>query len=316
MSSSVGLIINQKSSRSASVVDGLLSVARRFGNVRAMVLDGIDGLDRSLSDFNRAKIDTLVVAGGDGTLQAAFTDSINMHRFDHTPNVVALPCGMTNVIAADCGLKGAPVGSLDHFLWRRNRGDVKKVTRPLMGIAIGEKRPPVYGFFLGAGAFHTAVNFSRQEIQAKGAKRSVAMALTIGGAIINAATGEGPTEPPMVADIRGEGSPYSGSKPLTIAMMTTLQRLVLGIYPFWGEGDGPMAATTIAFPAQKLLSAAPSALRGKSAAWFREAGYESWRTRAIEMDFEGTFVFDGEFFTVGPGERVTIETTHAAGFLM
>ncbi|MEZ5895178.1 MAG: diacylglycerol kinase family protein [Parvularculaceae bacterium] len=316
MSSSVGLIINQKSSRSASVVDGLLSVARSFGNVRTMVLDGIDGLDRSLSDFNRAKIDTMIVAGGDGTLQAAFTDSINMHRFDHAPNVVALPCGMTNVIAADCGLKGAPVGSLDHFLWRRKRGDVRKVTRPLMGMTIGEKRPPVYGFFLGAGAFHTAVNYSRQEIQAKGAKRSVAMALTIGGAIVKAATGEGPAEPPMVADIRGEGAPYSGETPLTIAMMTTLRRLVLGIYPFWGAGDAPMAVTTIGFPARKLMSAAPSVLRGKSAAWFREAGYESWRTRAVEMDFEGKFVFDGEFFTADRGERVTIETTHAAGFLM
>jgi hypothetical protein len=99
-------------------------------------------------------------------------------------------------------------------------------------------------------------------------------------------------------------------------MMTTLRRLVLGVYPFWGEGGDPMAVTTIGFPAQKLLAAAPAALRGKSAPWFQNAGYESWRTRSIEMAFDGTFVFDGEFFTAAEGERVRIETTHDAGFLI
>jgi hypothetical protein len=221
---------------------------------------------------------------------------------------------MTNVIAADCGLRGSPIDSLDRFLFRRTRGEVRRVRRPLMGMRIGN-REPVYGFFLGAGAFYTAVKFSRSEIQAKGARRSLAMGLTIGGAILNAAFGEKSTTPPMVAEIESENVPFSGPKPLTLAVMTTLKNLVLGVYPFWGEGEGGLAVTTIGFPATRMLAAAPVALRGKSSPWFREAGYESWRTNALEADFDGTVVFDGELFEMRAGERMTIETTHDAGFL-
>ncbi len=313
--SAVGLIINVRSSRVRSILGDLLHVAKQFPTVRASVLNGVDGLDKALSDLNRAKIDTLMVAGGDGTIQAAFTDAINMRRFEHAPRYVAIPCGMTNVIAADCGLKGSPIDALDQFLWRRNQGEVKRQKRSLMGVRIGESAAPVYGFFLGAGAFTTAVKYSRAEIQAKGAKRSVAMGLSIGGAILSAAFGEKPVDPPLVADLRAPEAPDVGPRPMTMALMTTLRRLVLGVNPFWGEGPGALRITTIGFPARKIMSAAPSVLRGKSEPWFDEAGLKSWRTNALEADFEGTVVFDGEFFTVGAGERVTIETGHNAEFL-
>ncbi|MDZ7628303.1 MAG: diacylglycerol kinase family protein [Parvularculaceae bacterium] len=310
----IGLIINERSNRVQSILSDLVHVAKQFPNVRAHVLNGIDGLDRTLADFNHARVDTVVVAGGDGTIQAAVTDAINRRRFDQSPDYVAVPCGMTNVIAADCGLQGSPIDSLDRFLFRRAKGDVKRVRRPLMGVTIGN-REPVYGFFLGAGAFTTAVKFSRSEIQAKGARRSLAMGLTISGAILNAAFGEKSTTPPLVAEIASEHGPFEGPEPLTLALMTTLKTLVLGVYPFWGAGEGGLAVTTIGFPAQRMLAAAPIALRGKSSPWFRDAGFESWRTNAVDVDFSGTVVFDGEFLEVSSGERMTIETTHDAGFL-
>lgn len=313
--SAVGLIINERSSRVQSILGDLLHVAKQFSNVRACVLDGIEGLDRTLADMNRAHVDTVMMAGGDGTIQAAFTDAINMRRFEHAPRYVAVPCGMTNVIAADCGLKGSPIDAVDQFLWRRRRGEVKREKRSLMGVRIGSRNAPVYGFFLGAGAFYTAVKFSRSEIQAKGAKRSVAMGLSIGGAIVNAAFGEKPAEPPLVADLRSSNSPFNGPQPMTMAMMTTLRKLVLGVNPFWGVGPGALRVTTISHPAERMIEAAPAVLRGKSAPWFESAGYNSWRADALDADFEGKIVFDGEFYQVGAGERVTIETTHDADFL-
>lgn len=313
--SGVGLIINGRSNRVQSILGDLLHVARQFPHVRATVLDGVDGLDRTMMEMNRAGVDTVMMAGGDGTIQAAFTDAINMRRFEHTPHYVAVPCGMTNVIAADCGLKGSPVDAVDQFLWRRNKGAVNRQKRSLMGLSIGAGKPPVYGFFLGAGAFTTAVKFSRTEIQAKGARRSLAMGMTIAGAILNAAFGDKPAEAPLTAEFRSMLSPFEGPQPMTMALMTTLRRLVLGVNPFWGEGSGALAVTTIGFPAERLLAAAPSVLRGRSQPWFDRAGYQSWRTNALEAEFDGTVVFDGEFFSVEKGERVTIETSHQADFL-
>jgi hypothetical protein len=311
----VGLIINERSSRVQSILGDLLHVARQFPNVRPSVLNGIEGLDQTLADLNRANVDTVMVAGGDGTIQAAFTDAINMRRFEHTPHYVAVPCGMTNVIAADCGLKGSPIDAIDQFLWRRNQGEVKRQKRALMGVRIGENTAPIYGFFLGAGAFYTAVKFSRSEIQSKGAQRSLAMGLTIGGAILNAAFSDKPEEPPLVADLRSMNAPLLGEQPMTMALMTTLRKLVLGVNPFWGAGPGALAITTIGYPAHKMLVAAPSVLRGKFKPWFESAGYRSWRTDNLDADFEGTVVFDGELFPVKRGEQFTIETTHDAEFL-
>lgn len=313
--SAVGLIINGRSSRVQSILGDLLHVARQFPNVRSCVLDGIDGLDRTLAELNRARVDTIMMAGGDGTIQAALTDAINMRRFEHAPHYVAVPCGMTNVIAADCGLKGSPIDAVDQFLWRRGKGDVKRQKRSLMGVRIGARSVPVYGFFLGAGAFTSAVKFSRSEIQAKGAKHSVAMGLSIGGAIMNAAFDGPPRVPPLVAEMRSMQSPFEGPQSLTMVLMTTLRRLVLGVNPFWGEGSGALAITTIGYPARKMLAAAPSVLRGKSEPWFEGAGYRSWRTNVLDADFEGTIVFDGEFFNVSKGDRVCVETTHEADFL-
>lgn len=313
--SAVGLLINQRSSRVRSILGDLLHVARQFPNVRPAVLNGVDGIDRALADMNRARVDTVMMAGGDGTIQAAFTDMINMRRFEHAPAYVAVPCGMTNVIAADCGLKGSPVDALDQFLWRRRNGEVHRVRRSLMGLRIGVRNAPIYGFFLGAGAFTTAVKFSRDEVQKTGAKRSAAMLMTIGGAILKAAFGDKPDEPPMIAEMRSAGCPYAGRQAMTMALMTTLRRLVLGVNPFWGEGDGPLAVTTIGFPAERLLGAAPSVLRGRSQPWFEAAGYQSWRTSALEAEFEGMLVFDGEFFNVAAGDLVSIQTAHEAEFL-
>ena len=137
--SAVGLIINERSSRVRSILGDLLHVAKQFPNVRPAVLNGVEGLDRALSEMNRANVSTVMMAGGDGTIQAAFTDAINMRRFEHAPRYVAIPCGMTNVIAADCGLKGSPIDSLDQFLWRRRKGDVRQVRRSLMGLRIGAR---------------------------------------------------------------------------------------------------------------------------------------------------------------------------------
>ncbi len=311
----VGLIINERSNRSAGLIDGLLNVARRFDSVRTDVLDGVHGLEKALIAMNDRKVDTLIVAGGDGTLQATFTDTINNRRFDHSPNYVALPCGMTNVIANDCGLKGSPVESLDNFLWRRQKGDVSPVNRPLLSVRSGEQ-DPIYGFFLGAGAFHSAVQFSRSDIQSKGAKRSLALVISVLSYIVKVATDPNNTFDPVDLEFI-EGAPDSSSAETLRAlfMATTLSRLGSGIFPFWGDGAGAMATTTIDYPIRRILRAAPAVLRGKRLPWFADNGYRSWRSDQMAMQFDGPFVFDGEIFQADKTRPTIFETSHNVNFL-
>jgi diacylglycerol kinase-like protein len=312
---SVGLIINDKSNRSAAVIDDLLHVADRSDSVRAEVLDGIQGLGKALASMNARKVDTLIIAGGDGTLQATFTDIINNQRFDLAPHYVALPCGMTNVIAKDCGLKGAPAKSLDNFLWRRQKGEVSPLSRPLLSVGIGDQ-DPIHGFFLGAGAFHSAVQFSRSDIQSKGAKRSLALVLSVFSYIMKVATEPNTTFDPVdlkFLDGAPAEIPVDGLRSLFMA--TTLSKLGSGIFPFWGDEPGAMAATLIDHPIQKVISAALPALRGKERPWFKEYGYRSWCSDQMALNIDGPFVFDGEIFHADKAQPTSLATTHNVKFL-
>lgn len=309
------MIINAKSSRNALLADDLLYVSKRHQNIRPYVLERIEDLDNALDDIEKGDSNTLILAGGDGTMQAAITSSINKRRFHEQPNYVALPCGMTNVIANDCGLQGPPATSLDNFLWRRGRGEISRVERPLIGMQLSERQSPIYGFFLGAGLFHTAVQFSRRNVQRMGARRSFAVALSAAGFIIKTAFDDAEGPAPLPTQIRDENGELV-DRDLSMILMTTLNRLSAGIFPFWGEGEAPMNVMTIGYPRKKLLQAAMTALRGKSKPWFSEAGYESWKTDEIRIRFDGPVVFDGEIFHTAPGEDLILKVSEKAAFLV
>jgi len=313
--STVGLIINEKSNRSPSVMDDLLYVARRFRKVRTEVLAGVDGLDRALIGMNDNHVDTLILAGGDGTMQATFTDTINNRRFDCSPRYVALPCGMTNVIANDCGLKGSPASSLDNFLWRREKGNVVPLRRPLLSVRQDEE-DPVYGFFLGAGGFHSAVKFSRSRIQTKGASRTLGLVLSAFGYVLKVAFDPNQTLDTVDIEFLEEPPAETAQSAMrTLFMMTTLTKLAAGIFPFWGEGDGAMATTVIDYPVRRLLRATQGVMYGKRQPWFEEFGYHSWRGNQLATRLEGPFVFDGEIYKANKGQQTVFETSHNVDFL-
>ncbi|MFQ5564042.1 MAG: diacylglycerol kinase family protein [Parvularculaceae bacterium] len=314
MSSAVGLLINTRSSRNPGMSSQLLDVARRHDSVRPYVLDGVDELPRAVADMASTGVDTVVLGGGDGTTQAALTETFNGRRFDNDPRFVALPCGMTNVIAADCGLQGSPLSSLDNFLWRRKRGEISAFERPLMSVRLTPKHPPTFGFFLGAGHFYTAVKFSREKVQAVGARRSFALRLSVTAYVVKTALFDRGEKAPVVAEwIKDDGS--SVRAPTALLMMTTLHKLTGGIYPFWTTGAAPLRLTTIKHPPQKLLSAMMPVLSGKGASWLGDAGYASWSEDVVQVKLSEPFVYDGEIFHPHPEEPLTIDTTQRACFL-
>ncbi len=313
--STASMIINAKSSRNAMLADDLLYVSKRHQDIRPYVLERFEDLDNALDDIGKGNSNTLILAGGDGTMQAAITSSINKRRSPRQPNYVALPCGMTNVIANDCGLQGPPATSLDNFLWRRGRGEVSRVERPLIGMQLSERQDPIYGFFLGAGLFHTAVQFSRQNVQKMGAKRSLAVALSAGGFLLKTAFDNAKGPPPMPTQLRDANGELQDHE-LSMMLMTTLNSLSAGIFPFWAEGEEPMSVMSLPFPRKNLLLAAMTILRGKSQSWFEDAGYHSWKTDEIRMRFDGPVVFDGEIFHTAPDEDLIIKVSEKAAFLV
>lgn len=309
------MIINSKSTRSPLLADDLLYVTKRHDDIRPYVLEHIEDLDPALDDIEKGDSNTLILAGGDGTMQATITSAINKRRFHNHPNYVALPCGMTNVIANDCGLQGPPATSLDNFLWRRGRGEIKRVERPLIGMQLSERQEAIYGFFLGAGLFHTAVQFSRQRIQRFGARRSFAVALSTASFLLKTAFDRSEEGAPLPAQFRDEDGELH-DRDLSLMFLTTLNRLSAGIFPFWGEGAAPMNVTAVDYPRKHLLWAAINVLTGRHPAWLQKYGYHSWKSEELRLRIDGPVVFDGEIFHTNPEEDLIIKVSEKAAFLV
>ncbi len=312
--SRVGMIINSRARRNRDIADELLSVARRFP-VRPHVIDGIDGLSGAVDDMARRSVDTLILSGGDGTMQAAITATINQGKFANDPHYVVLPGGTTNLIASDCGLKrGHPAQALDGFLWRWSRGETKTVSRPLIGVQLSERQLPIYGFFLGAGDFHTAVHYTRQKIHSKGATRSFAVALSLAGYIVSRITGHTSPTPSLPLQ-RREPDGTLVDENLSVLMMTTLSRLSLGVFPFWGTQDGELSVTTLHHGHRHFWLAALPVMLGRRLSWMEQAGYHSWRTNEMRLRMDAPFVFDGEILFPNPQEDLIITASKRVAFL-
>lgn len=312
---SIGLIINDRSNRSADVMNALREVAGEWPLVTTEVLSGVDGLDAALTRMAQNRVDTLIIAGGDGTFQAVFTDIINNARFETLPRFVALPCGMTNVIANDCGLHGVPGQSLHRFLKRHERGELSVKTRHLMGLRRGAE-PPVYGFFFGAAAFYSAVRFSREKIQSLGAKRSLALSASIASFLLRITFARAASLDSIELELPAADTPQSSRRARQLLFMaTTLHSLGTGLYPFWGKENAPMAITTLRHPGKRLLRAAPAVVRAKPKPWFDEYGYHSWNSHALTAAFDGPYVFDGEIFEAQASAPLTVDTAHSVNFL-
>ena len=83
--------------------------------------------------------------------------------------------------------------------------------------------------------------------------------------------------------------------------VTTLERMALGIRPFWGSDPAPLRFTAVSYEHRHLLRAAPALLRGKPNAYLRpEHGYASKNVHEITLELAGDCTLDGEVVRPAP----------------
>jgi diacylglycerol kinase-like protein len=264
---------------------------------------------KAIDDFERERIEVLVVSGGDGTVSMAVTDIINRKR--NIPYVVVLQGGRTNMTAYDVGLRGDQVESMEDLLhWTENGGPCpfKEVTRPVIGVSAPGELPQC-GFFVGGGAIYQGSvktwafrDTSRYSLMRTGLGTSVSV-MKLVTAHLMSRSAFAPSQVKMVADHR----PVDRDS-WCLTMTTTLDSLVFGLNPFWGEGRGKLRTTAITHDHKKLVRASVSALRGRTGGLnTEENGYHSFCSDELELELRGGVTLDGQLIHhTGPGLRLGI----------
>ena len=83
-----------------------------------------------------------------------------------------------------------------------------------------------------------------------------------------------------------------------MVLITTLQRLFLGLRPFWGSQRKPLHFTAVQARPRHFLKALPAAMRGRQGRHVTKAnGYTSYNIDEVQLTLSSGFNLDGELYT-------------------
>lgn len=272
-------------------------------------------VNAALADFSARNVDLLVVNGGDGTVQAVLTSLYGRSTSTSPPLLALLRAGTASMLANDVGMRGEPLAALARIVaWSLDRGrDENQIHgRPVLKVN-REGEEPLCGMFFGAGAIPFGIDLCHGSMNPNKVRGELMPGLIMARLVLSVLTGRDGTIPPTDMEIGPDDYPARRNTYL-LAMVSTLERLFLGLHPFWGKESGPLHFTALKADPPYLLRNLPFLLRGlPTASSTPENGFFSHNVGRITLDFRGSFTLDGELFeALAP---LTIEPAGPARFL-
>lgn len=317
---------NARAATATALRVGIISNARSHRNKRAAAegragpLAGVEGdmqlrrprklaeLAAAVADFARDGVDLIIIDGGDGTVRDVVTCAGAAYG-DTLPKFAVVPAGKTNALALDLGVPADwTVG--DAVAAARAR---RFAMRPTIEVTRdGSAAPDLRGFLLGIGGFVRATALAQRAHKA-GAFNGFAVGLSLAWAVAQTVFG-GARNPWRIGErlrLSVDGAQAVEQRLYTL-LLTTLQRLPLGLKPFGAERPG-MKSFTVDAPPKRIVGSLRMILAGKDDARLARRGYHRGDARemAVEINEASGFILDGELYR---GGRLTIRRGEPLAF--
>jgi len=329
----IGVITNPGSQKNKQGLGALKELLGAAPNAEHVVFDRITDVPGILRDFARQEVDVLAVAGGDGTVQAVLTELYGKRPFAQAPMLAVLPRGMTNMIAADVGLKA---GGLEKLL-KASPAEVAACVRQrrILRVENALNHEPQYGMFFGGAGICRAIEACRTQVHPLKLEADAAAAVTLagllGGWLLGRGKGGGGRDRIFYGDriaMAFDGGP--GDEGLgddaqdeimdsLVILATTLDKLILRSRPFWDDGSGKRAGhmrfTAIAYPPKGLLRYAWRVLYGGEDRRLPAETYLSRLADRVALTMDCPFTLDGEIFQPTPGRVLVLTAADEARFV-
>ena len=251
---------------------------------------------KALEIFARDHVNLVVVNGGDGTIQATVDGLFNHGFFGEMPLLAVIPAGTTNMIAGDVGLGKYEEATLENLLacMKSSLPPLDVVNRSILRIRLSSCRWPIHGMFFGAGAIYYGTQMGRETKQTIGRLGEWGAGLILAKFLLGLATGSRKGLQPVNVGVSTGQSTITHHEYLVL-LVTTLERLFLGMKPFWSSTSGPLRFTSLKVPYRYLWRVLPTLLRGKfHPLATKDHGYASENLSEIRLILNSGFVLDGE----------------------
>ncbi|HFC04503.1 MAG TPA: hypothetical protein ENJ55_02245 [Rhizobiales bacterium] len=311
---SVGLIVNPKAGKDSGHGRKLAKLLAGQDAVEVKILERFETLPEMMDDFATRQIEILFISSGDGTVQAIQTEIAERCKFARHPMLCLLPHGTTNMTAADLGFAIKNLQRQADFIISAGAGTTPKDvrTRPTVKVVNPADAMVRHGMFLGTGAAWQGTRFCQTDVHDKGLKGSWATFATLATALVKAAfVPANPNDssridrPYEMAILANDHTIADGGQLMYLA--TTLQKLILGVKPFWGGADGPMRSTLIPYPPPNVFRWSLPLMRGGEDRRVPD-GCVSFCADEVLIETRCPFVIDGEFFDPPENEPLQITT--------
>jgi hypothetical protein len=271
----------------------------------------------ALREMAELGVNTIAISGGDGTVNAVLNTVFGHNPFPRLPLLAALFGGTANMTARDIGMRGRQDRALRSLIECADRGGdgLTVIERPVMRIDPGAGRAPIYGMYFAAAAISQGIDYCKRNVHTLGLRGRTGTAVTLARFVIAISRGERAIVAPVPVTVAiDDGSPASFD--CAIVHVTTLERLVLGLRPYWGEEVAPLHYASVRAGPSHWVRALPGLLRGRPNRYMTPRnGYESHNAHQVLIGLDGHFFVDGEIFSPTAGMPLAFADGGTARFL-
>jgi len=250
------------------------------------------------------------IEGGDGTVQATLSAYMrNRIAFETEPTFSLLPGGTTNQVSRHIGIIHSIESRLRELL---ARGRPEITPMPLLQVETGEQSDQ-FGFLFSSGAVPMATRYFLKNLHSEDKGVNAAVIKMIFKSFAPGQRRDIYHPTPLSLRITGELEEIYLDDDHLMTIVTTLPGLMLGLDPFWANGDAPLRLTYMRAGARHLLKNLLGVWAGRKNRDRSPDGFESWRAHVLKYDYDGPVMLDGD--PVGaPDKTLRIRATEPLEF--
>ncbi len=296
----IGVISNPLSGGNQNGLGPIHQVIRQHPEVVHLEASTPEEVHSALESFATERVGLIAVNGGDGTIQAVLTGLFGDRSFQSLPALALLYGGTSNMLPKDFGLKGPQHLVLEKLVKRMKgkRQTIPVVSRPILKVnASGQK--PLYGMFFGAACIYKGIQFFHSKVHTIGLSGELAHGVVVARFLSALLSRRSTLVAPENIRVELDRVDHLPDKYL-VFLVSSLEKLILGLKPYWGTGPGPLHMTAVAAGPKNFFKAIAGFFRGKlNRHVTAENGYHSHEIEHIRLVLRGGFTLDGELYQTG-----------------
>jgi diacylglycerol kinase (ATP) len=298
----IGLIFNPLSGRIRKRKDAIRRALTEIPGATCREVTNAHEINASVEAFIDAGVDLLVIVGGDGTVQGVLCHLFAAQPLSRWPVLAVVPGGTTNMTALDLGILGDPESVLQKL-----RNSLLKQARPVLlqrhVLRIQQAgAETIYGMFFAVGLIARAVIFSQSRIKKLGITGEIYSGIITFGYLVGLLLGfrKGAWAPVKMSLVEGNVELHRGTFAFLFA--STLNRLLFGMRPYWGQEEEPLHVTFVRQQRKHPVRSLLQLLSGRGDVLTEKNGYHSHNTQVLELLIDDVYIVDGESYRAAGGD--------------